>query len=184
MKLNSKLLVSLFIAALPLGVTAQTTASAADMGPHGGEREITIGGSGASNRQFSDSVGGATLSVGQFLNDTQEISIRQSINYSNPDLPGARQEWNGATRLAFDQHFGTTGALRPFIGVNVGGIYGRSVTDSWEAGLEAGLKYYVHPHTFVFATPEYDWTFRHASGLRHRFDNGQFNWSVGVGFNL
>lgn len=182
MKLNSKFLVSLFIAVLPLGVTAQTAATA-DLGPHAGSREITIGGSGASNRQFSDSVGGLSLSIGQFLNETQELSIRQSINYSNPDFPGARQEWNGATRLAFDQHFGT-GALRPFVGVNVGGIYGRSVTDSWTAGIEAGIKYYVHPQTFVFATPEYDWAFRHASGFGHRFNDGQFNWVVGVGFNL
>ncbi len=184
MKLKSKLLVSLFIAALPIGVIAQTTtATAADFGPHAGEREITLGGSGASNRRFSDSLGGATLSVGEFLNDSQEISIRQSINYSNPDVPGARQEWSGATRLAFDQHFGT-GQLRPFIGVNFGGAYGRNVTDTWAAGIEGGLKYYVHPKTFVFVTPEYNWFFRHASGLRHRFNDGQFNWSVGVGFNL
>src|SRR5581483_6394792 len=108
-------------------------------------------GAGGSNRQFSDSFGGANFSLGYFMNDTQELSLRQSINYSNPDFPGARQEWNGATRLAFDQHFAASGPMRPFVGVNFGGAYGKSVTDTWAAGIEAGLKYYVHPNTFVYA---------------------------------
>ena len=181
MKITKSLLLSLSLAALPLGAFAQT--AAADYGPRAGEKEFTLGGSGGSNRQFSDSFGGANIGLGYFLSDTQEISIRQSINYSNPDVPGARQEWNGSTRLAFDQHF-STGALRPFVGVNLGGAYGKGVTDTWAAGVEAGLKYYVLPHTFVYATPEYNWFFRHASGLRHRFSDGQFNWSVGVGFNF
>lgn len=180
MKLQSKLLVSLLIAALPLGVAAQT----ADYGPRGGDHEFTLGGSGASNRRISSSFGGANFSIGQYLNDTQEISIRQSINYSNPDLPGARRQWAGSTRLAFDQHFAARGAFRPFVGVNAGGAYGDSVTDTWAAGIEAGVKYYVQPRTFVYVTPEYDWFFRHARGIHNRFRDGQFNWSVGVGFNF
>lgn len=191
MKLNPKLLVSmLFLAALPLAAPAQSATAtdygsqaAADYGPRAGDREFTLGGAGGSNRKFNDSFGGANFSIGYFLNNTQEISLRQSINYSNPNLPGARQEWNGATRIAFDQHFGT-GQLRPFVGVNFGGAYGKGVTDTWAAGIEAGLKYYVQPHTFVYATPEYDWSFRHASGLNHRFSSGLFNWSLGVGFDF
>lgn len=181
MKLQSKLLVSLLLAALPLGVSAQT---AVDYGAHGGDHEFTLGGSGASNRQFSNSFGGLNFSVGQYLNDTQEVSIRQSINYANSGAPGARQEWNGSTRLAFDQHFAAHGAFRPFVGVNVGGAYGRNVTDTWAAGIEAGIKYYVQPRTFVYLTPEYNWFFRHARGIHESFGDGQFNWSVGVGFNF
>lgn len=183
MKLQSKLLVSLLIAALPIGAFAQTAATA-NYGPRAGSSEFTLGGAGGSNKNFNDSFGGANFSYGYYFNDTQELSIRQTVNYSNPDIPGARQEWNGATRLAFDQHFAMSGPWRPFVGVNLGGAYGKSVTDTWAAGIEAGVKYYVLPTTFVYVTPEYNWFFRHASGLNHRFNDGQFNWSVGVGFDF
>lgn len=183
MKTNHRLLVALFIAALPLGVSAQTADATAGFGPKAGDREFTLGGAGASDRRFNDSFGGANLGVGYFFNDNQELSIRQSINYANSSAPGARQQWNGSTRLAFDQHFGGRGPFVPFVGANFGGAYGDSVADTWAAGIEAGLKYYVHPHTFVYAVPEYNWFFRHARDVNNRFGDGQFNWSLGVGFN-
>lgn len=183
MKTQTRLLaVTLLLAALPLGAMAQTASG--DFGPRAGDREFTLGGAGASNRKFNDSFGGANAAYGMFLNDTQELSIRQSINYTNSAQPGSRQQWNGSTRLAFDQHFVVRGPWRPFVGVNFGGAYGDSVTDTWAAGIEAGVKYYVQPRTFVYVTPEYNWFFRHASGLDRRFNDGQFNWSVGVGFNF
>jgi hypothetical protein len=183
MKLTSNIIVSALLAVLPFGLCAQT-ATSPDWGPKAGDHEFTLGGAGASNRQFSASLGGANLAYGYYFNPAQELSVRQSINYSNPDTPGARQEWNGATRIAFDQHLLSTGIIRPFVGVNFGGVYGRSVQDTWAAGLEAGLKYYVHPQTFIYAVPEYDWFFRHARGINHSFNDGQFNWSLGVGFNF
>jgi hypothetical protein len=184
MKLDSKLLLALSLFALPLGASAQTTAAAAAFGAKAGEHEFTLGGAGGSNRRFSDSFGGASFSYGYFFNDTQELSLRQSINYSNSGAPGARQAWNGATRLAFDQHFGAMGAFRPFVGANFGGAYGRSVNDTFAAGIEVGGKYYVQAHTFVYAIPEYNWFFRHARGINHEFSDGQFNWSLGVGYNF
>ena len=175
--------VSLLLAlvALPAVADAQTGTNNSYL-RHAGEREFTIGGSGASDRQFSDSFGGVNFSYGYFTSEVQELTLRQSINYSNPD-PGGRA-YNGATRLAFDQHFPTGSALRPFLGVNVGGIYGDSVRDSFAAGIEGGLKYYVQPRTFVYGMVDWEWTFRHARNLSDRFSSGQYNWSVGVGFNF
>lgn len=147
-----------------------------------GEHEFTIGGSGASNKEMDNSFGGVAFSYGWYLNPTQELVLRQSINYSNPNVGG--QQWNGATRFAFDQHLTAHGALRPFIGANIGGVYGDSVRDTFAAGLEAGAKFYVQPRTFVYAMAEYGWFFRHARSIDNRFSDGQFNWSVGVGFNF
>ena len=71
--------------------SAQTTVSA----PGGnytvrtaGEREFTLGGSGATNKEFDDSFGGVNFSYGYYTTDTQEWVLRQSINYSNPSFGG------------------------------------------------------------------------------------------------
>ncbi len=147
-----------------------------------GLREFTLGGSAAANKDFDNTFGGINFSYGSYINDTQEWVLRQSINYANPDRGGA--SWNGATRLAFDQHFAARGALRPFIGANIGGVYGDAVRDTFAAGLEAGGKFYVQERTFIYAMVEYGWFFRRASNLDEGFRGGQFNGGVGIGFNF
>jgi hypothetical protein len=164
--------------------SAQTTVSS----PGGfttrtvGEREFTLGGAGAVNKDFDDSLGGVNFSYGYYTSETQEWVLRQSINYSNPS--GGGQSWNGATRIAFDQHLAARGALRPFVGANFGGVYGDRVRDTFAAGLEAGAKFYVQPRTFVYAIVEYGWFFRHGRDVDDTFSTGQFNWGVGIGFNF
>ena len=165
--------------------SAQTTVSA----PTGdltvrtaGDREFTLGASGATNKDFDDSFGGANFGLGWYLNETQEIVLRQSINYSNPNVGG--QSWNGSTRIGFDQHLAARGALRPFVGVNAGGVYGDNVRDTFAAGLDAGAKFYVLPRTFIYGVVEYSWYFRHGRDVDDTFDDGQFTWSLGVGFNF
>jgi hypothetical protein len=179
--MKTKILLPLcLLATLVPGARAQTTPVSIDA-PASGTHEFTLGASGVSNKDFDDSFGGLNFSYGTYWNQYLEGSIRQSINYSNPSDDDSA--WNGSTRLAVDQHFGDA-RLRPFVGVNVGGIYGENVRDSFAAGVEAGGKYYVQSRTFVYLMAEYDWTFRHASEVDNRFDDGQFNWNVGVGFNF
>lgn len=147
-----------------------------------GLREFTLGGSAAANKDFDNTLGGINFSYGTYINETQEWVLRQSINYANPDRGGA--SWNGATRLAFDQHLTARGSLRPFVGVNFGGVYGDAVRDTFAAGLEAGGKFYVQERTFIYVMVEYGWFFRRASTLDDGFRGGQFNGGVGVGFNF
>lgn len=181
----TKLTTCLLIVALPLLASAQTAVSTPgtiDPTRRAGEGEFTLGGSGAANRDFDNTFGGVNFSYGMYINPTLMWAVRQSINYSNPDVGGT--QWNGSTKLALDQHLAAHGALRPFIGVNFGGVYGDAVRDTWAAGLEAGAKFYVQPRTFIYAIAEYGWFFRRARALDDRFDDGQFNWSVGLGFNF
>jgi hypothetical protein len=177
------------LAGLLLAAATITSAQTAVTSPTGdlasrtaGEKEFTLGGNGASNRDFDASSGGLTFSYGWYTTPTQLLSIRQSINYSNPDVGG--RSWHGSTRVAFDQHFTAHGRLRPFVGVNAGGVYGDAVRDTFAAGVEAGAKYYVQPRTFIYAIVEYGWFFRRARHVDDSFDDGQFNWGVGVGFNF
>lgn len=176
--------------AMPLAALAQTSTPPAraqsndfeTFTPEQGVHEFTIGGSGASNKDFDNSLGGVNFSFGTYLNGATEVLLRQTINYSNPS--DADSAWNGSTKIALDQHFWAHGKWRPFVGVNAGRIYGESVRDTWTAGLETGVKYYVLPRTFIAATIEYGWLFQHARSVEDRFDDGQWNWSLGVGFNF
>lgn len=177
---KSLLASALLAVAAAIPMSAQT--AVVDTTRRSGEREFTIGGSGASNRDFDSSLGGVDFSFGQYINETQLVTLRQSVQYANPNIGG--QQWAGSTRIAFDQHFSARGALRPFIGANIGGIYGEGVRDTFTAGLEVGGKWYVQPKTFIFAMVDYSWLFRHARGIDDQFDDGRFGWNLGVGFNF
>jgi len=149
-------------------------------GAEAGNWEFTLGGSGGSNRDFDNSLGGVNVSLGYYFTDTVSLSLRQSGNYSNGS---GDAEYDGSTFIALDKHFGM-GPLRPFVGVNFGGFYGDNTNDTFAAGLEGGLKYYVKAQTFLFALVDYAWTFNDSSAATDNFDDGAFVWSVGVGFNF
>jgi hypothetical protein len=165
--------------------TNLTTTQTRDMDDYGartGDWEFTLGGSGTSNKQLDDSLGGLNFSVGYFLTDTLEVAARQTVNYSNP-AGGGGARYDASTFIAVDQHFGT-GRLRPFVGLNVGSLYGDNTSDTWAAGIEGGLKFYVLPKTFLFAIADYAWSFEGSKSPTKNFNDGAFSWSVGVGFNL
>ncbi|MDF3057151.1 MAG: hypothetical protein K0R17_1366 [Rariglobus sp.] len=150
-------------------------------GPEVGDWELTLGGNGSTNKDFDNSGGGIGASLGYFLTDSFEVSLRQSVNYSNGS--SSDSDWDGSTFVAIDQHFGTDN-LRPFIGLNFGGLYGDTTSDTWAAGIEGGLKLYVKEKTFVFALINYAWTFNDSDGATDNFDDGAILWSLGVGFNF
>jgi hypothetical protein len=150
--------------------------------PEAGQHEFTLGGSGGSNRHFNDSFGGVSASYGTYLNEQWMWAVRQTLNYTNPD--GGSRTWSGSTRVAFDFHFPTQGRMLPFVGASFGRIYGSSLRDTWTAGLEGGVKYYVQPRTFVFGMAEYNWLFRRTRDIDRNFGDGAILWSAGVGFNF
>ena len=166
--------------------TATTSASsyraADEFGPHKGSWEFTLGGSGGSNKALNNSLGGVNATLGFYVNDSLEVSVRQSGNYTNNSGSGG-PNYDGSTFVGVDQHFGT-GRLRPFVGINFGGLYGDTTNDSWAAGIEGGLKFYVQPKTFLFALANYAWTFDNSNKATDNFNDGAFLWSVGVGFNF
>lgn len=182
LKTSFRLLLASLFAAGGLAVAHAQSTTMVDPSRRAGEREFTMGGSGVSNKDFDDSLGGFNFSYGWYTSDTQAWTLRQSINYANPDR-GATA-WNGSTRLAFDQHLTARGPFRPFIGVNFGGIYGDAVRDTWTAGLEGGVKMYVQSRTFVFAMIDYGWLFRDADNIDNSFNDGAWTWTAGVGFNF
>ena len=184
--MKTSLLKHLFLLTLlPVVLFAQPAASLGrwtDEDAIAGVGELTFGGSGGSNRDFNDSFGGATASIGVYFNNEWLGAIRQSVNYSNPSNRGT--SWNGSTRLAADYHFTDLGAALPFIGANFGRIYGSALRDTWSAGLETGVKYYLQRKLFVFVMVEYNWLFEQTGELENNFGDGQLFWTTGIGINF
>ncbi len=195
MKTKAQLLPALALLALPLGLVAQTNQTTTTTrntpvteryggydGPRAGDMEFTITGTGFSNKDMDNSAGGATLALGSYLNDTGlEIVLRQGLQYSNPEDAGG--EWIGSTRIALDQHVFIRGPVHPFVGVNFGGVYG-DVDETFVGGIEGGLKWYVQDRTFIFAMVDYVWTFEDTDDADDAFEEGGYQWSLGVGFNF
>lgn len=171
--MNRLLVTSILLAALaPAGALAQATA---------GDREVTLSGTGSSDKDFDNNIFSLEGSWGQYLSDMGEIGVRQTINLS--DREDSSSDWSFATRFFYDHHFGGD-RMRPFIGVNLGGIYGEKVDDTFSGGPEVGLKYYVLEDTFIMGMVEYQFLFKSASEVDDRFDDGAFFYSVGLGYNF
>ena len=173
----------LLAASLPLSAAAQQSGvsySDQGYGPQKGDWELTLGGSGTNDKDFETGGFNAEGSLGYFLTDNWEIALRQGAGFSDT---GGNSSWNGNTRGAIDYHFDFE-RVQPFVGANVGYIYGDDTEESFLAGLEAGLKYYVKPKTFIFAQGEYGWLFEDADDADDTFDDGRFLWALGIGFNF
>ena len=145
-----------------------------------GDKEITLSGSASNSADFNGVFIGANGSFGYFVTDNLEIGIRQSLQYTDVGVDSAL---NGSTRVAADFHFDLE-AWQPFVGGNFGYVYGDAVSDTFEAAPEAGIKWFVNSTTFVFAMVEYQFFFDQADEADSAFEDGQFLWSLGIGFRF
>ena len=144
-----------------------------------GDKELTLSGQAANGTDWDGVVIGANASIGYFITDNLEIALRQSLTYS--DLFGS--ELSGSTRVALDFHFDLE-ALQPFVGANFGYVYGDAVADTFEAAPELGVKWFVNSTTFIFAMGEYQFFFDEAEDADSSFEDGQFVYSLGIGFRF
>ncbi|MBU6954069.1 MULTISPECIES: hypothetical protein [unclassified Hahella] len=154
---------------------------AAYSAPDVGTQEFSISGSGSSDKDFDSNIFSMDGAYGQYLSPDAEIGVRQSVSVS--DNEGEESVWNGSTRVFYDYHLGRDN-LRPYLGANLGYIYGESVDESFIAAPEAGLKYYVADNTFVVGQVEYQFLFEDADEADNRFSDGVFVYSVGMGYNF
>lgn len=180
--MKSKILAVLTIAAfLAGGAHAQYYGAQPQFGAVAGDWELTLDGRGDNDRKFDSGSGGATVSLGYYLTDQLEISVQQGVSIIKPATGGSI--WAGMTLLTLDFYF-PLDRWRPFIGASFGGIYGENVRNSFLAGPEAGVKFYVQPKTFIEAKVDYQWIFNRGRDIDDRFDDGRFGYSLGIGFNF
>jgi len=146
---------------------------------HTGDWELTLGGSGGSNRGLTQGSFNVAGSLGYFFTKDIEVAFRQSVGYADFN---AGTTTTAESRVAVDYHF-DLGNFKPFIGGNIGYTYGgRGVNDSWVIAPEAGLKYFVNSTTFAYGMVEYPVAFR--SGHSANFDRGSFVYAIGLGVVL
>jgi hypothetical protein len=153
-----------------------------DYGFNPGNWELTLGGNASNDPDFNGTSIGVNGSLGYFINDNLEISVRQALLYT--DIGGSQgSSWNGSTRVALDWHF-DLGQWQPFLGANLGYVYGDNVSDTWEAAPEGGVKYFINTTTFVFVLAEYQFFFDKANNASDNFSDGQFVYTMGLGVKL
>ena len=152
-----------------------------DFGFNPGNWELTLAGGATNDADFNGTSINVNGSLGYFINDNLELGVRQSLGYT--DIGGnAGSTWNGTTRVFADWHF-DMGQWQPFLGANLGFIYGQNVSETWEAAPEGGVKYFLNTTTFVFAMVEYQWFFDNG-GSSSDFGDGAFVYTLGLGVKL
>lgn len=150
-------------------------------GPQAGDWEVTLSGSGTSDKDFDTNALGIQGSVGKYMLPNVLVGVRQSLSWA--ESSNDEDTVSGATR-AFADYVFDLGRWRPYIGASLGGIYGENVNDSFFAGPEAGLKYYADNNTFIYAQTEYQFTFQDSDDVDEAFDDGGWAHAIGIGFNF
>jgi len=157
---------------------APSKAAADEYGPHEKDWEFTLAGNGSNDNDFDNGSGGLSASIGYFVSDWFELGLRQSVSFSDFN---DQSDWIASTRVAADFHLDLD-CFQPFIGVNIGYVYGDAVDETFEAAPEAGAKFFVKPETFIFVLAEYQFFFEDADEADTAFEDGQFVYTLGIGF--
>ena len=150
-------------------------------GPEAGDRTFTLSGSGASDKNFDGNTFGVNGEIGMFATDRFQWGLRQTVNASLID--DGKDSWSGVTRVFADQHFGS-GNFLPFVGANIGGVYGENIDETGSAALELGFKTYVLDKTYITAQAEYAFFFKSTDDIDSNYDDGAVFYSLGVGYNF
>ena len=156
-------------------------AAAQGQGFVAGDKTFNLSGNGSSNNDLDNTTVGLELALGYFFSDNLAGEIRQGLSVT--DVPGSDDDWNGATRGALDLYLGTQD-ICPYIGASLGYIYGDAVADTWVAGPEAGLKFFVNSTTYIGLLVEYEFFFDEGDSVSDAFDDGRFVYSLGIGFKF
>jgi hypothetical protein len=146
-----------------------------------GDLELTLGGNGSSDESFDGTVVNFEAGLGYFLTQNLEAIWRQGISYA--DVAHSDDNWNGSTRLSFDYNFGME-RFYPYLGANIGYLYGDTVEEQFIAGPEGGVKYFVNDTTFVTAGIEYQFLFKNRDEADENYNDGRFVYLLGIGFKF
>ena len=180
-KINTAAITACLLGVLPMVASAQPLVA----GPHQGDREFSISGTGSSDKNFDSGSFGLTGDLGWYLQNDLVAGIRQIVNYASIEGESIKDDfWNGSTRGYLNYQF-LHNQARPFVGASLGGIYGDGVKNSSFAGLETGLKYYVAEKAYFLARVEYQFFFSSSSDASDAFqDDGAWAYTLGLGYNF
>ena len=142
--------------------------------------ELRLSGFASNDVEFDGFISNITGSAGYFFSDQFQAGARQDFSYA--DLSGT--VLNGATAIFLNYHFGDPGGpVQPFVGGSIGFAYGDTTNDTFFAGPEVGIKYFFpeNDQWFIFGQAEYLFFFEDGSDADDNFDDGVFNYRLGLG---
>jgi len=146
-----------------------------------GRWELVLSGVGNNDEDFEVGGGQVNVGVGYYITDALQIGLRQNLSLFDPG-PGS-DFWDGATRVAVDFHFGHATVV-PFVGVNLGWVYGDTVDETMAGGGQVGLKFYPADNAFLHVTAEYLALFDENDAIGEALEDGQFLYSLGIGLRF
>jgi len=168
---------SLTILCMILLLTAGSAMAQDDWGFNARDWTFSISASGTSDDSVDNTTFSAEASLGYFLTHGLEVGARQGIGYA--DVEGGDDLWNGSTRVYADYNFDLQ-RFQPFLGVNVGYLYGDNVNETWIAGPEGGLKFFLVKDAYLLGMVEYSFVLD-GGDEDDAFDNGRFVYTLGIG---
>lgn len=145
-----------------------------------GEQDFQIGGSGSSDKEFDNTVFSTEISYSYFVMENLGVFIRQGIGVA--DTAGG-SDWNGSTRAGADYYFDLN-EWQPYAGVSIGYLYGDNTQESFIAGPEIGVKFFVNDTTYINLGAEYQFVFEDPDDSENAIDDGRWTYVLGVGFKF
>jgi hypothetical protein len=145
-----------------------------DPGPHAGNWEATLTGTGQSVDDFDTTNVGVTGSLGYYLTKNHLLTFKQGLQANdtgNSTLINSRTVFQAAYQWDYAK-------WQPYLGMNLGALYGAGIDDHAVAGPEAGVKYFVNESTFLFANIAYE------VPLDECCHDGIVPYAVGIGFDF
>jgi hypothetical protein len=116
-------------------------------------------------------------SYGYFFSPNMEALLRQSLLWA--DVEGGSDFWRASTAVAADWHFNLM-SFQPFLGAAFGYSYGDG-EDSFFAGPEGGVKFFVTDTAFIQGLVQYQWFFDEIGGIDEGTSDGNFIYALGLG---
>ncbi|HET6467506.1 MAG TPA: OmpA family protein [Geminicoccaceae bacterium] len=148
--------------------------------------EFRIGGAWGHNFRERDegtesNLGGLEIGLGYYLTPNVMLSLEQLAYYG---YNATDDGFGGRSVIGLDLQ-GNWGGFRPYIGVNVGGVYGRAVQNGFVAGPELGVKIDVAQNSFLYGKVSYDYQFRNQwDSLSDWDDRGLVIGGIGFGYRF
>lgn len=150
--------------ALPAATQAQFEA---------GNWALELSGSGNSDKDFDAGQFSLNGEIGYFVSKEMEIGVRQFVFWADSDAGGS--SWAANTGAFLDYHFDLD-RWQPYIGAFINYSYGDDVEETWNAGPEGGVKYFVNSTTYL------DLNIAYGFDLEEGIDEGAFFYGLGIGF--
>ena len=145
-----------------------------DPGPHAGNWEGTLTGTGQSDNEFDRSNFGVTGSVGHYFTKNFILTFKQGLQYGSKgdaNLVNGRSVFQAAYQWDLAR-------WQPYLGMNIGAVYGAGIKDDGVIGPEGGIKYFVNESTFLFGSIAYE------ARIGHCCNDGTIPYALGVGFDF